>query len=78
MNNEQRLALASQRRAALSVAGCSTYVLGSYPHEPAIICLCCGRGSFNLTDAKRLYCAFCDAWHTATVQVDAISSHSNL
>ena len=61
---------ANRRRAALTAAGCSTYVLGFRSDSPSIVCLCCGLGSANAYDIQERYCGFCHARHTEATEPD--------
>lgn len=55
---------AGRRRQALTVAECSTYVIGVRCGVTAIVCLCCGLGSTNAGDIEERYCGFCQTWHS--------------
>ena len=59
----QRKARGKARRAALTAAGCSTYVLGLRDGQPCILCVCCGLGSMNAGDIEERYCGFCHEFH---------------
>lgn len=65
---------ASRRRQALTVAGCSTYVIGVRGGVTAIICLCCGLGSTNAGDVDERYCGFCGEWHSEAKEGDDASA----
>lgn len=55
---------AERRRTAMVAGGCATFSLGNRGNAPAIICLCCGLGSSNLSDISDRYCGFCKTHHT--------------
>lgn len=86
MSKEQMLQFAARRRQVLTEAGCSTYRIAylrlrdgasfaqgapSVDREPrSILCLCCGRQSFNENDIVNHYCGFCHEYHSEWIDFD--------
>lgn len=63
MDLERIQAEAKHRREALILAGCSTYALGAINGNAYIVCLCCGKPSFNSNDIAFRYCVICHQYH---------------
>lgn len=69
---------AGRRRQALTVSGCSTYVIGVRGGVAAIVCLCCGLGSTNAGDIDERYCGFCQTWHSDAMPEDQVNNHPSI
>jgi hypothetical protein len=64
MSTDKPLTQAQRRRAALSEAGCCTYLIDIFQGgNECILCLCCGMRSFDLNDIGHRFCGFCKEWH---------------
>lgn len=66
---------ATRRRQALVAAGCSTFEVQEIPSM--IVCLCCGRPSYNPNDVAHLYCGFCHEYHVVEIPYDAHAGGSD-
>jgi hypothetical protein len=62
--NQVSKTLSQRRRTAMGQAGCSTYEISMFDGNFSILCLCCGKRSFNTNDIEHRFCGYCGEWHS--------------